>query len=62
MMNNYTISSDRAIKLLKNCLDWFEDDCCEYAETLKIFELLGLSDADIEALGYGYLLDIKEDS
>lgn len=51
----------RAIKILKNCLDWFADDCCGCAETLERFELLGLDDDEIEALGYGYMFDVKED-
>ena len=60
MANNYTINHQRAIELLKNCLDWFADDCCGCAETLEKFELLGLNDDDIKALGYEYMFDVKE--
>ena len=55
------ISYSRAIKLLKNCLSWFADDCCDYAETLERFELLDLNDDEIETLGYGYLFGVKEE-
>ena len=61
MMNNYAINGNRAIELLKNCLDWFADDCCECAETLTRFKLLGLNDDEISALGYGYMLDAREE-
>jgi hypothetical protein len=55
------IDYQRAIELLKNCLGWFADDCCGCAETLEKFELLDLNDNDIEALGYGYILDVEEE-
>ena len=64
MMNNYAetdIAKERALNLLKNCLDWFADDCCDCTETLKRFRLLGLNDDEIEALGYKYLLDAREE-
>ena len=64
MMNNYTetdIGKERALELLKNCLDWFADDCCECVEMLSRFELLGMNDGEIEALGYKYLLDAREE-
>ena len=53
------IDYERAIKLLKNCLDWFADDCCSYAEILERFKLLDLDNNEIEALGYGYLFATK---
>ena len=51
----------RAVELLKNCLNWFADDCCGCAETLERFELLDLNDNEIELLGYGYMFDVRED-
>lgn len=55
------IDYDRAVELLKSCLSWFADDCCGCAEMLEKFELLGLNDDEIEALGYGYMFDVRED-
>lgn len=55
------IDYQRAIELLKNCLNWFADDCCGCAETLEKFELLDLNDSEIEELGYGYILDAEEE-
>lgn len=63
-MNNYSetsIGKERALELLKNCLDWFADDCCGCAETLERFHLLGLNDNEIEELGYGYMFDAREE-
>ena len=51
----------RAMKLLKTCLSWIEEDKYELAETLNAFENIGLDDDEIEALGFGYVLDIRED-
>lgn len=48
----------RAMKVLKNCLNWIEDD---RLDTLDTFENIGLEDDEIESLGYGYLLDLRED-
>ena len=56
------IDYERAVQLLKNCLNWFADDCCGCAETLERFELLDLNDDDIEELGYGYMFDVREDN
>ena len=51
----------RAIRVLKNCLNWIEADKCEWSETLNTFEYLGLEDDEIEALGFGYMFDIRKD-
>lgn len=51
----------RAMKLLKDCLNWIEDDKYELSETLDTFEYIGLDDDEIEALGFGYMLDIGRD-
>ena len=48
----------RAIKVLKNCLSWITTDSLD---TLDAFECIGLDDDEIESLGYGYLLDAKEE-
>lgn len=46
-------------RTLVNCLSWIEEDCLD---TLDTFEHLGLDDDDIEYLGFGYLLDNKEEN
>lgn len=61
LSNEGGIDYERAVKLLKNCLAWFADDCCGCAETLEKFELLDLDDDEIEALGYGYMFDVREE-
>lgn len=48
----------RAMKALKNCLNWIAEDC---VDTIEAFECIGLEYDEIEALGYGDLLDIRED-
>ena len=52
------MSYGRLMRLLKSCLCWIEDD---HLNTLESFESIGLEDDEIEALGYGYLLDLKEE-
>ena len=52
------MSYSRLMRLFKSCLCWIEDD---HLNTLEAFESIGLEDDEIEALGYGYLLDLKED-
>ena len=61
LSNEGGIDYDRAVKLLKNCMMWFADDCCGCAETLEKFELLDFDDSEIEAMGYGYMFDVRED-
>lgn len=51
---------DRAIRLLKGCMNWIENDG-DCAETLDNFEWLGFYDDEIEALGWGYVLDVREE-
>ena len=62
LSNEGGIDYERAVKLLKNCMEWFADDCCGCAETLEKFELLDFDDSEIEAMGYGYMFDVREDN
>jgi hypothetical protein len=55
------IDYKRTVQLLKNCLGWFADDCCDNAEMLERFELLDFDDDEIEDLGYGYLFNNEEE-
>ena len=52
------ITYSRAMRLLKHCLDWIESD---NLSTLETFEYIGLEDDEIETLGFGYLLDLREE-
>lgn len=52
------MSYGRLMKLLKQCLDWMGND---RLDTLDVFEYIGIDDNEIETLGYGYLLDLKEE-
>lgn len=52
------LSYERAVHLLKKCLDWIEED---HLETLDTFEYIGLQEDEIEALGFAYLLDLREE-
>lgn len=52
------LSYERAIQLLKKCLDWIEAD---QLDTLDIFKYLGLEEDEIESLGFAYLLDLREE-
>lgn len=50
----------RAIDLLKRCMNWIENDgYC--GQTLDNFEYIGFDDDEIEALGWGYVLDVREE-
>lgn len=53
------ISYSKAMRLLKNCLNWISEDS---VDSLEAFECIGLEDDEIEALGYGDLLDLREDN
>ena len=52
------LSYERAMQLLKNCLDWIEED---HLDTLDTFEYLGLEEDEIESLGYGYLIASEDE-
>ena len=52
---------DRAIKLLKGCMNFFVEDSSGTAETCDVFDYIGFNDDEIEALGWGYILDVKEE-
>ena len=52
---------DRAIQLLKGCMNFFVEDSSGTAETCDVFDYIGFNDDEVEALGWGYILDIKEE-
>ena len=56
------IDYERAVELLKGCISNIEQwNACQCDLTLHELEDIGFDDDEIEALGYGYLLDTKED-
>ena len=55
------IDYDRAVRLLKNCMSWIEEDHASLGEMLDTLEYMGFDDDDIEALGFAYILDVRED-
>lgn len=53
---------DRAIKLLKGCMCNVEQwNDCRNELTLGEFEEIGFEDEELEALGFGYVLDLREE-
>lgn len=55
------IDYDRSVKLLKDCMGWIEEDHASLGEMLDTLEYIGFDDDDIEALGFAYVLDVRED-
>ena len=55
------IEYQRAITLLKRCLAWIENDYDKNAETLNAYFEIGLTDDEIDELGWSYLFDTKEE-
>ena len=55
-------SYQRAIGLLKRCVELIDEHHCEeYSEVLEDLYYIGFHDDEIEALGYGYLLEEEEE-
>lgn len=56
------ISYDRAMELLKNCMDYCVSSTYETMYALEMAQEFGFTDEEIEQLGYGYMLDVEEDN
>ena len=54
------IDYQRAIELLKDCLEWFTDDTLN-ERIVENLSLLGFKDYEIEELGYGWLFEEEEE-
>lgn len=55
-------SYQRAISLLKKCMEQIEaDENYNNTETLGVFESIGFNDDEIEVLGFKYLLEESEE-
>ena len=56
------IDYDRAVELLKKCIyDIEERESCEDKLLLQALDDIGFDESDIEALGFGYLLNSEEE-
>ena len=55
------ISYQRAIDLLRGCLDYCGNNTYEIMYTLEMAEEMGFDENEIEELGYGYMLNEEED-
>ncbi len=53
-------SYERAIELLKSCMEWFADDTLP-ERVVENLNLLGFKDDEIESLGFEYLIEEDED-
>lgn len=53
------IDYQRAIELLKDCVEWFTDDTLN-ERIIENLGLLGFREHEIEELGYGWLFDEEE--
>lgn len=60
--NEGGIPYERAVKLLQNCMNLIDEDNRECGVTTSdTFDYLGFYDDEIEMLGFGYVIDVKED-
>lgn len=55
------LSYDRAIRLLSRCMDQLYENHGDCRYTLNELRDIGFEDDEIEVLGCGYLLDLKEE-
>lgn len=53
-------SYERAIELLKSCMEWFADDTL-HERVIENLNLLGFTDYEIERLGFNYLFDDNQE-
>lgn len=62
LLTTEKIGRDRALDMLKTCLNYVVEDRCEGAEALDVFYSLGISNSELHALGFDFLLDLKPHS
>lgn len=53
------VDYQRAVELLKSCLEWFTDDTLN-DRIVENLNLLGFGDYELEELGYGWLFEEEE--
>lgn len=61
LSNEGGIDYERSVQLLKSCMSWIEEDHASLGEMLDTLEYIGFDDDDIEALGFAYVLDVREE-
>ena len=54
------IDYQRVVGLLKNCMEWLDEDISSVGDTLEAFYHMGFKDNEIEELGYGWLFEEEE--
>lgn len=55
------IDYQRVVELLKNCMEWLNEDISLVSDTLEAFYHMGFKDNEIEELGYGWLFEKEEE-
>ena len=61
LSNEGGIDYERAVQLLRGCMSNIEMwNDCQCALTLGEFEDIGFDDEEIQELGFGYVLDVRE--
>lgn len=53
------IGYQRAMKIIKSCLDWFTDDS-DNQQVINNLNALGITDNELEQLGYGWLFEEED--
>ena len=61
LSNEGGIDYDRAVKLLKSCMNYVEETHCGLWETYDVLDELGFNDDEIEMLGFDYLFDVRKE-
>lgn len=62
LSNDGGIDYERAVRLLQGCMSNIEQwNDCRNELTLGEFEDIGFDDEEIEALGFAYVLDVREE-
>jgi hypothetical protein len=54
-------SYERMTILLDRCISWIDDEHSDRLEALDTLEYLDFDDDELEALGFGYMLDVREE-
>ena len=62
LSNEGGIAYDRAVLLLKRCMNQIEgDEMGDNAETYNVFDDIGFTDDELEELGFKYLIEEEEE-
>lgn len=61
LSNDGGIDYEKAVHLLKSCMNWIEENHGSLWETYDMFDELGFNDEELETLGFSYLFDVREE-